>query len=546
MSLISVIVAVYNAEDYLERCVKSICAQTVQDIEIILVDDGSTDSSPMICRKMARSDTRIRVFRQENAGDGAARMKGVAEAEGQFLMFVDNDDTLPPRAAEILLDTIRKNEADMAMGDYIRVKNGNRIRKSKFADHNVISPGEYYAGMMQSARPLDHYYLVLWNKMFRTGIMRDNGLVMEARGFLNDAMLVMDYLEHARTIGIAHEPVYEYFYRPSSELQHLRKKSRTVKWKEHLSNYQKFDSFIRKTLSPEEYEKTHNDLIRYFTREGFPALTVILPAYNAAATLETCVTSILSQTMSDLELIIADDGSTDATLDIASEFAKNDERVKVLRLPHGGVSAARNAAIEEIRGRYVMFVDADDRIEKNTAERALFAVEGADMVVWDAVHEKKDGPIPIRSPEEAGIYTAGDYADRLCSGMNLANLAVWNKLFRRDIIVEDELYFSKLALGEDICFTLDYLCAAKSICVLHEVLYHYNDVQGSASYRESDVKDRTEARRALAMFMEYFDRYLLSVDRGSREKYLKRRSETDRRILSMLSDPQGLRTALLV
>ena len=90
--LISVIVPVYNIEKYLERCVNSIREQTYTNLEILLVDDGSTDSSGTICDKFAEEDNRVRVFHKENGGSSSARNLGIAEAKGEYLGFVDSDD----------------------------------------------------------------------------------------------------------------------------------------------------------------------------------------------------------------------------------------------------------------------------------------------------------------------------------------------------------------------------------------------------------------------------------------------------------------------
>ena len=112
MSLISVIVPVYNVENYLERCLDSILGQTFRDLEVILVDDGSEDRSGEICRSYARKDARIRYVRQENGGLGRARNRGIQMAEGEFILFVDSDDYIDRRMAEILLDNLTSSGAD--------------------------------------------------------------------------------------------------------------------------------------------------------------------------------------------------------------------------------------------------------------------------------------------------------------------------------------------------------------------------------------------------------------------------------------------------
>ena len=114
-TLISVIVPVYNIEkEYLERCIKSICCQTYKNLDIILVDDGSTDGSGAICDKFAAEDSRVRVFHKENGGSSSARNLGIKEAKGEYIGFIDSDDYIEPDMYELLAKAIIKYNAPMA------------------------------------------------------------------------------------------------------------------------------------------------------------------------------------------------------------------------------------------------------------------------------------------------------------------------------------------------------------------------------------------------------------------------------------------------
>ena len=111
---ISVIVPVYNIKEYLERCVRSICAQTYRNLEILLVDDGSTDGSGELCEHLAKEDDRIRVFHKENGGSSSARNLGIREATGEYLGFIDSDDYIEPDMYELLADGIVRYGLEMA------------------------------------------------------------------------------------------------------------------------------------------------------------------------------------------------------------------------------------------------------------------------------------------------------------------------------------------------------------------------------------------------------------------------------------------------
>lgn len=127
-SLISVIVPVYNIEEYLPRCVKSIVNQSYKNLEILLVDDGSTDGTGALCDRLAETDSRIRVFHKENGGSSSARNLGIKEARGEFLAFVDSDDYIEPEMYERLMQGIINSGALMAQIGRDEVdEKGNRL-----------------------------------------------------------------------------------------------------------------------------------------------------------------------------------------------------------------------------------------------------------------------------------------------------------------------------------------------------------------------------------------------------------------------------------
>ena len=124
MPKISVIVPIYNAEKYLERCVKSLIAQTFHDIEILLIDDGSTDASSILCTRLKKEDSRIRILHKPNGGLSSARNAGLLAASGAFIGFVDADDTVSPTFFETLFQKIEQYHCDFVFCDLIRIESG--------------------------------------------------------------------------------------------------------------------------------------------------------------------------------------------------------------------------------------------------------------------------------------------------------------------------------------------------------------------------------------------------------------------------------------
>lgn len=132
--LVSIIVPVYNTEKYLDTCVQSLRCQSFKDIEILLIDDGSTDSCPHRCDKYARNDSRIRVIHKTNGGLSSSREVGIQNARGDYVMVVDSDDWIEPDTIEKCVRTITKDEADCVMFGYIREYPGKSIETLLFSN----------------------------------------------------------------------------------------------------------------------------------------------------------------------------------------------------------------------------------------------------------------------------------------------------------------------------------------------------------------------------------------------------------------------------
>ena len=121
MALVGVVVPIYNVARYLEACLDSIAAQSYRELDVVLVDDGSTDGSDVIAERFAAREERFRLVRQPNGGLGNARNNGMALARGDYLAFADSDDLLPPRAYELLLTSLETTGSDFATGRFRRL-----------------------------------------------------------------------------------------------------------------------------------------------------------------------------------------------------------------------------------------------------------------------------------------------------------------------------------------------------------------------------------------------------------------------------------------
>ncbi len=168
LPLISIIVPVYNVRAYLGKCLDSICGQTYKNLEIIVVDDGSTDGSGEICDSYAQSDFRVRVIHQLNAGQSAARNKALSIAQGEFLGFVDSDDWIDEDMYEFLYNLILENDADIAICSHYIEKQGKTKVRYSLGEKTVFSRDEAIRALVVDKRVRNY----LWDKLFKRQMFR--------------------------------------------------------------------------------------------------------------------------------------------------------------------------------------------------------------------------------------------------------------------------------------------------------------------------------------------------------------------------------------
>lgn len=167
--LISVIVPVYNGERYIGECIESIIGQTHKDIELIIVDDGSTDSTPAIIKRYAAADRRIRLIRGNNKGPSAARNTGLDNASGAYITFVDADDLIAPQFIEMLLSMIEKTGAQIASCDFTERYKKLFIGDTISVDYSTIKADEYVAKVLYKQLSNNS----VWSKLFVASLFKD-------------------------------------------------------------------------------------------------------------------------------------------------------------------------------------------------------------------------------------------------------------------------------------------------------------------------------------------------------------------------------------
>lgn len=213
--LISLILPIYNMERFLKRCMKSIFAQTHQELEILLIDDGSTDRSPAICDAYAKKDARIRVLHKENGGLSSARNAGMELATGTYLFFLDPDDTIPPDAIEKLVRVAKAHPYDVIKGLH-NVKNGAHSRRTSYGwtqgtvDRIGSAEERERWRMLKTAWSFGCAWAGLYKKAFldETAIQFDDNRVI----FLEDVLFNSKIMANHPQYYLLCEPVYNYYY----------------------------------------------------------------------------------------------------------------------------------------------------------------------------------------------------------------------------------------------------------------------------------------------------------------------------------------------
>ncbi len=207
--LVSVIVPVYNVEPYLRRCINSLVYQSLNNIEIILIDDGSTDGCGKICDEYAAADARISVVHQENAGLSEARNAGIDRAKADYLMFVDSDDWVEPEFCELPLMLAKEQQTDLVMFLFRRFQNGKEKKRRCYSvDEGIKKPAEAL-DLIQSIVGMS-----AWNKLYHKDLFQRNRYP-KGKNY-EDIFLTPILIHEAKRIVYTPTILYNYDNRPGS------------------------------------------------------------------------------------------------------------------------------------------------------------------------------------------------------------------------------------------------------------------------------------------------------------------------------------------
>ena len=413
----------YNVENHLEDCLDSVVNQTLKEIEVICVNDGSTDGSLDILEKFAEKDQRITIMDQENRGAGAARNKGLEIARGEYLSFLDADDFFEPDMLEKAFNYSWKNSLDITVyrvktfdNRTSKVRNINYdIRKKYLPKKDVFNYNDFPGYIFNTFKNWP------WNKLFKRNFILKNNIQFQELFRTNDLLFTCKALIKADRISVLDIPLIYYridhdFHSQNTNHKHpfdfyhamLALKSFLID--ENIFTGQVEQSFVNfatsgclynlKSLNTREsYEKLYNFLYEegleqlsikgrpgdYFYDGNLlkikeiekqpllepsskPRVSIIIPTYNVETYLKECLDSVANQTLRDIEIICVNDGSTDDSLSILEDYQRKDDRIKIISKPNAGYGHTMNVGFDAATGEYIGIVEPDDYVELDMYE----------------------------------------------------------------------------------------------------------------------------------------------------------------------------------
>ena len=269
--LVSLIIPIYNLADYLPQCLDSVRKQTYENLEALLINDGSTDASLAVCREYSRRDSRFQLIDKANSGVSDSRNQALDRAEGKYIQFLDGDDWLSPDATETLVHAAESTGADLVLAHFYRVVEERVAARGHIKAQRVLTRQEFAEEMMKA--PANYYYGVLWNKLYRRSIIEAHHLRFDSQvNWCEDFLFNLEYIEYVRLVSAVPKPIYYYRKRESSLVSSQVSLRRTIAMKMQTFDYYK-ELYQRLDLYEEQKAKVYSYFLSAATDGVVPPLS---------------------------------------------------------------------------------------------------------------------------------------------------------------------------------------------------------------------------------------------------------------------------------
>ncbi|MCD8232300.1 MAG: glycosyltransferase [Clostridiales bacterium] len=429
---LSIIIPVYNAENYLHQCLDSVLGQSLREIEVICVDDGSTDRSRDILEEYAAKDSRVRILCQRNRYAGAARNYGMSVAEGEYLHFLDADDYVMDYAYEAIYRMAKENHLDC-----LKFRSIPFDATKKETIYNPIylfarAERNDFNRLLRADTDdvLYHISVVPWNGIYRRAFLQKYKIQFNTLFCINDRSFYWRVITNAEHIMLSRDRLVVHRVGQSGSLvgkraRHFDCQFQSVKiTSDQLerdeicpevcrqvmkSEFSDLQTWFRRFYHDAQYgERILHDTEQFVNNYGglfsellnemyqaslkrvlnadspaapalpepvfydscpSPKISIIIPVYNVQKYLHECLDSVTKQTLVEIEIICVDDGSADGSGIILKEYAAVDKRIRILEQENRYAGAARNQGIRSAGGEYLLFLDADDFFDSTLCEK---------------------------------------------------------------------------------------------------------------------------------------------------------------------------------
>lgn len=540
--IVSVIMPVYNGETYLRQCLDSVVNQTLKEIEIICVDDGSSDRSVEILKEYAAKDERVMVLQQANAGAGAARNNGLSKASGKYLSFLDSDDFFETDMLEKAVEKIAADRADFVVFRCDHYLNDtNTFKKAAYTLKKQTLPPYMPFNFRQITDNVFKAFVGwAWDKVYDREFVMKHNLKFQEQRTSNDMLFVFSALVLAKRITcldtvLAHqrrnngeslsntrEKSWFCFYNALKALRDvLKEKGLYEELKKDFVNYAvHFSLWNLNTITGDCYEKLYTklheewfeelevtghdedyfynkteykqlaDILRYDFKEYNTKLSVVIPVYNAEKYIRQCLDSILTKQKIALEVICVDDCSTDGTPAILKEYQDKYENVTVIRNETNlYAGTCRNKGLMAAKGQYVHFLDSDDYVVDNAYEK-LYTLAKENDLDWakttsegfdDETGETVENPRYSMEKMYEGFFgTLLDFQHFPKKFMDYMAVVPWNGIYKRHFLLEKNIRFNSLFCVNDRSFFVDTCVKGERMMIAREkIVRHRMNVSGS-------------------------------------------------------------------
>lgn len=482
MIKVSVIVPVYNKAQYLRECLDSLISQTLKDIEIICIDDKSTDDSLDILSEYLLKDKRINVIAQDiNRGVSVARNTGIKLAQGEFIAFVDADDFVDRDFYERLYGA--SNGYDCVKGEIWNYDTDiNRCILNDIYNLNdkikaTKNPIYFYYGFTSAIYRKE--YVDRYGFHFPEGISyyEDPFFTITLTSKLLDIKVVDGAKYYYRNVNtslshdISNKKIDDFCSSMSAILTYLKQCDNFSEKKYIVVNQflLMMSEFIKDgKIDGDRLHKIEKEFISFLgltNANGAPKVSIIVPVYNGEKYLRRTLNCLMLQSLHDIEIICVNDKSVDRSIDILNEYQKIDNRIKVIDCTeNGGESKARNIGIYSAIGEYIAFVDQDDMLDLLFYEKLYEKAKktSADIIKGDVKEYYYDGQEFVKRNfpvEKQPLYFTGDW---------------WSAIYKRTLVYDNHVELPEgYPLGGDLKFLFDVCSACKKLIVAHGVFYYH-------------------------------------------------------------------------